>query len=292
MVCDDCNQYFGNNLELELARDTIEGENRYAYQIKGPDEYKSVGSRSRLTRKVAEGDFKGAYAHRKCSGGRLVAVLVPQIGFLKSSFNDRDYFMLDSLPDKLFLEHAGYNLDNPESIRVLGCDINTAKRKLQEKGITLKISRETIPIQVNGSLPFEIELKIDDIIFRAIAKIGFNYLAFWENSDFVVHSSFEPIRQYIRKWESLDYPLVVVTNNAILANELPEGWRSLGHIVTVNWAADTVSIVARVSLFNDMSYHISLAKEFSGEHRNIKRGHFFDVQNRRIIELQTKSKLC
>ena len=29
VVCDDCNNYFGDNLEIDLARDTYEGHSRF-----------------------------------------------------------------------------------------------------------------------------------------------------------------------------------------------------------------------------------------------------------------------
>ncbi|MBI3305415.1 hypothetical protein HYZ80_03795 [Candidatus Parcubacteria bacterium] len=60
IVCDCCNQYFGDNLEINLARDTFEGIYRYEIGVKKPEEFKSAGKRSRLKIEVAEGEFKGA----------------------------------------------------------------------------------------------------------------------------------------------------------------------------------------------------------------------------------------
>jgi protein-arginine kinase activator protein McsA len=34
IVCDDCNQYFGDNIELYLGRDSLEGISRYHYGIR------------------------------------------------------------------------------------------------------------------------------------------------------------------------------------------------------------------------------------------------------------------
>src|SRR5574341_545889 len=61
IVCDDCNQYFGDNLEIDLGRDTVEGISRYEYGIRNPVDFKSLGKRSRLqNKKIAEGPVKGA----------------------------------------------------------------------------------------------------------------------------------------------------------------------------------------------------------------------------------------
>src|SRR5437016_2988444 len=83
IVCDCCNQYFGDNLEINLARDAFESTYRYEYGIKEPEKFKSVGKRSRLKRIVAEGEFKGAYAYLEYSErqGKIVLQPAPQIGF-------------------------------------------------------------------------------------------------------------------------------------------------------------------------------------------------------------------
>jgi len=66
-VCDVCNEYFGNNLELDLGRGSWEGLSRYTHGVKPPDQYKSHGARSGLTFKIREGKLKGAYATLKYS---------------------------------------------------------------------------------------------------------------------------------------------------------------------------------------------------------------------------------
>src|SRR4030095_602991 len=58
IVCDLCNQYFGDNLEINLARDTFEGVSRYEFGVKKLEGYNSANRRSRLKRKVVEGEFK------------------------------------------------------------------------------------------------------------------------------------------------------------------------------------------------------------------------------------------
>jgi len=122
-----------------------------------------------------------------------------------------------------------------------------------------------------------------------VAKIAFNYLAYWEGRDFLLHQSFDPSRSFIRYDEQAEYPLVSVDDNPILGDEPVEGRRRLGHIVTVNWAADRISIVSQISLFNWASYRVSLASNFSGEQRNIMRGHFFNVNSREILDLGARS---
>jgi len=101
----------------------------------------------------------------------------------------------------------------------------------------------------------------------------------------LLNRSFDSTRKYIRYGTNVDYPMVRVNNFSILGDEPIEGKRRLGHIITINWAADKKSIVAQVSFFNGKKYIISLARNFSGELRDIRRGHFFNVANQEIHDL-------
>jgi hypothetical protein len=82
--------------------------------------------------------------------------------------------------------------------------------------------------------------------------------------------------------------MIAVREKAILADEPVVGKRRLGHLITSNWAQDGVSIVGQVSLFNWVTYCVSLLRDYPDERRDVKRGHFFDVANRRILELETR----
>ncbi len=87
-VCDQCNQFFGDKLEIYLAGDTFEGGTmRYEYGIKKPEKYKSLGKRSRMIYKLLEGPYPGSYAYQEYSeeAKGMVIGLCPQIGFLQKS---------------------------------------------------------------------------------------------------------------------------------------------------------------------------------------------------------------
>lgn len=291
-VCDSCNQFFGDNLELDLGRDSFEGISRYRYKVKPKHDFKSVGKRSRLKMQVAEGPFKGAWAYIKYSlqEDKIVLVPLPQVGFLDRSSGKFKHFLIDEIPDKTSLEKEGFELDKQESIRILGCDPEHARARLQEKGMKLLNIQGEIKYPENSAKDrlCEVNGRIDDIILRAIAKIAFNYLAYWERPDFVMHSGFDQIREFIRYGQKQEYPMVHIMEKPILADEPIVGERRLGHIVTVNWAEDKISIVSQVTLFNLMTYCIFLARNFCGEHRQITRGHFFNVHGQEIIDMYTK----
>jgi len=213
---------------------------------------------------------------------------LPQIGFLNKDSGEYDYFLLDEIPQRSLIEEGKYELNNQEGFRIFACEIDEAKKILEGKGFSFKFGGYIEPPPgLPDTVLCEIEATIDDIISRSMAKIGFNYFTYWQGFDFVMHADFNPIRNYIRRGERVMYPLVRPSNDPILGDEPCVGRRRLGHIITVNYAKDGKSIVAQVSLCNWIKYSICVAKGFSGERRDIKKGHFFNVANQEILDLET-----
>lgn len=79
---------------------------------------------------------------------------------------------------------------------------------------------------------------------------------------------------------------MIVSNEPVLGDEGETDKRRLGHVITLNWAIDGVSIVSHVSLMNWARYSVSLAKNFTREKRDLTRGHFFNLYDFKIIELE------
>lgn len=127
--------------------------------------------------------------------------------------------------------------------------------------------------------------RIDHKILRAVSKIAFNYLAYWEGSKFITGTSFNNIRSYIRLGNIPDYHLCIPTDLPVLSDEPIEGKRVIAHMITVNYAKDGLSIMAQVTLFNNMKYLVSLSHNFNGDRRKITRGHLFAPQSGCIIPL-------
>jgi len=288
IVCNECNQYFGDNLETDFARDTYEGGiARYEYKIKKPCDLKSIGKRSRIKIRILEGFFKGAYAYREYvpQKGQICLSPLPQVGFLKADSSGYDYFLLDEIPGAVFFNDSLYNINNSMGFVILGCDHKTAADALKRKGFSLRTgeNRDSFCIQPGSHRVYG---KGDRTIMRAIAKIGFNYLAYWEGAAFVLQNAFDPIRKYIRTGEQSDYPIASISKTAILPEERVSGLRKLGHIIVTHWMFDGASPFVFISIFNWTCYAICLAKNFSGEKRNIARGHFFNLQDKKIVTLK------
>jgi hypothetical protein len=289
-VCDDCNQYFGDNLEIVLARDTYEGQLRFTHGVKNASDFKDLARSSRVAIKYAEGEYAGRYVSRRYSDEKdsIEVTPLPQVGFLLAE--DRyEYFLLDNIPLIAVLKEKGFSGDRPRSIHGLAVDPQALEQLLADRGIPFRVTDHDLPTDRPDSILCAFEGTIDHVIRRAIAKISFNYLAYWQGTGLVHRSEFDMARRYIRYGQLPDYPMMSIDEVAILRDEPLEGLRVLGHIITTAWTA-VHSALAEVSLFNWMTYRISLTKEFEGLGPEIKRGHIFDVTSRKIHELGSAAK--
>lgn len=287
LVCDECNQFFGDNLEVALARDTLEGHSRVDLGVRTPADFRHGGRRSRIRIKVAEGALKGAYVYRDYSPteGAVTLHPVPQVGFRQTGSGDYAYYPLDHPPTEQELDELDIDLQHPESIRAFSVEVEELSEWLAARGIPFQLRGNLAYSRETTSLLCEVESTIDQTIKRATAKIAFNYLAYWEAGDFVRQASFDHIREFVRNGREAPYPLVNVSGEPILEDERPDGERRVGHLVTLNWASDGVSLVAQISLCNWFRYSVSLSRNYDGQPRRIRRGHFFDLGNRLITEL-------
>ena len=287
-VCDDCNQYFGDVLELNLGRDTIEGIERYKLGIK-PDKQPQ---HKRLRFKIAEGELAGIIVTPKPSEVENIIDIEPvlQVGIfddLKGKFDyydDRVPYLIPSVDD---LKIQGKNTDNLrfDFITKDDAELQSLVGRLKAKGykeIKLESPREW-PEHINRrNLTWVAgEIRIDRIIYRGLCKIVFNYLAFIQGKDFALSENFNEIRRFIRYDEGNSDNLFFVNQPPILENDrqfLKFGIKETrGHLIVLEWHG--MSLQGRLSLFNLNTYLIRLCKNFDGIWTPIKSGHHFDVES-------------
>ena len=274
-VCGACNEFFDRELELFLTRDTVEALLRVHYGLKVKAGRRKLGQ-SRLTiRVISPGDWYGArlLAERNEAGTEISAEPLPQVGFRKNGEADRHWFREHEL-DKT-QDWARYRTEAETNI--VGKPDAVVQRlfdKLQNLGVVFK--RRYDPETHRGLVPVFAHSVLDDIIFRGVAKIGFNFLAHVEGADFVLRPDFDEIRDYIRFGVKPRQPLVGVTRNPILHGDGGSHRQTYGHIVVVDWDRLNEGIVCLLSPFNHLTYHILLCRNYSGVWHPLYAGRHFD----------------
>lgn len=291
-VCDECNQYFGEKIELYLGRDTIEGVMRYKYGIKPgklPKRY------TRLKFKIhEEGELKGMIVTPKPSGehDEIDLETVMQAGFFNKDKQEYDYFEPQDIPTEKELKERGYELEKKiiDLITNNDEDMNYLLKVLKEKGMDIKLGEEIEwpeDKKKRNQTLVKVARKIDRIICRGISKIAFNYLTYVMREDLVLREDFNGIRNFIRYDEGN-------SNEYFSVNELPILYEdgilrkynmkvTKGHIIIVKWRG--MNLISKIRIFNMETYLIELCRNFSGVWRQINYGHHFDINSKEVSKL-------
>jgi hypothetical protein len=283
VVCAACNKYFGDHLDITLARDSIEGLDRYEHGVKRPTETTSFGRAAFLKARVSEGFYQGAEVWWGPSddGDKIVMRPFPQIGVSDESGGKQVWFPADKLPSKSDLPGLGFPAGASVILKPCGIDPVVAENLLTEKGyapsppeILGHERRDPIDIHVRGT--------IDRVLMRAVAKIAYNYLAF-HYEGIARLEQFDAIRRYVRYDAAPSATPVTVADGDILAG-LPADRAPLAHCLVVSWQGGQV--VGQVQLFFRFRYRIVLADGgFVFAPTVIDKGHLFDPINRQIVGL-------
>jgi hypothetical protein len=296
-VCADCNNYFGRTLEFALSRDSMEAVLRLRHGIKPASEAKELPYR-KLELKVGQpGPWLGATVvlEADSTGKAIEPVLVPQVAFKWKTETEWTFFLESELDDASRLAPFRGSLPGSLEIRILVPSHSDHERLVEKlRKLDIKFMKHGVleqPMTEDGKIQLEIASQVDDTIFRAIAKIAFNYVAWVHGANFVLRSDFDDLRNYIRygkpPWWA---PAVRPFKAPILADDLPHFRQTNGHLITFNWNYKQMGLVAQVSLFNTITYHVLFCLSYSGIwHDNMRRGHHFDIEERTVTPLTSTS---
>ncbi|MFC2167776.1 HNH endonuclease [Acidobacteriota bacterium] len=288
IVCDECNQYFGKHLELYLGRDSIEGIARFRFGISP----KSNPIYKRLKLRISgESMMKGVQVVPKFpdSNDSDEIRVVSQVGFFNERTKEYRYFSLEEIPKKSELESQGYMLNNKEI--VFYGEIDKLVDVLKTKGMNVKITEihEDLYNPEPGPVPVLVKARIDRTIYRAMAKIVFNYFTFHAGPDFVFREDFDGIRNFIRFDQGKGDDFFTINTSPIIYGERIHGRRRLrGHIVSIEW--ENTDLVGRLALYNatvGFTYYVFLCKNFRGVWLPFHKAHYFDPPSKTITELFT-----
>lgn len=293
-VCDNCNKYFGEKLELFLGRDSLEGVERLRHGIKPKEPLKN---RRRVKSKICKGEWKGVIvieSHRDDSN-EVGLEKVVQAGFYNKFKHQYDYFEPKDIPSADELKRNGYKIRNKKIwlIAEKGHELDSLIELLYEKGIKVSIGDKSIEYdKINEKFNVQMELTIDRTIFRAISKIAFNYLSYVAGKRFLFDDTFNEIRRFIRYDEGKSDRFIGVNAPPILYDDQKLEKFSIkvteGHLINLGWRGK--GLFSKISLFNTSTYLIKLCNSFNGIWRPINSGHHFDIDSKKISKLVSVRK--
>ena len=294
IVCDDCNKYFGEKIELFLCRDSFEGLERIRHGIKPKDPLKN---RRRIKNKVHSGHLKGLIVREKrlAENGRIDVEKSLQAGFYNTQNGMYEYFEPNDIPTAEELRCNGFDLKTKEIVIIAedGEEYEFIIQHMHSLGITLKAEEKaTKHDKTVGKVEIESELILDKIIMRGLCKIAFNYFAFIAGRAFVLNQTFDPIRHFILFGKGNGDDFLGINLPPILYDDqkLEKFGAKVteGHLIILGWNGDR--IVSKLSLFNSLTYGVEFCKYFDGVWVPINSGHHFDLKTKEVSKLISLSK--
>lgn len=280
-VCTSCNDFFGKELDLKLARDSVEGWERYASGMKKVRDFKSLGKRSTTNLEVMkDGPMRGVLCELvpNDTGTELNSVPLPQVGFGWTPEGPFEFHLIDRLPDK-----AETMADRPDGasqvhLRTWGVRLEDAWPALKAKGWQRGESTGTTQPE-NGRVESHIVFRISHPEFRAFAKIAFNYFAYEFGAKTALLPNFNEIRRYVR-WDARPNAQPVDLAPAPVLEDGSSTRRVQCHYAAVERRGPR--IFARVGLFSRFSYIVALSRDPLVLEVPMGSAHIWDLEAREV----------
>ncbi|MEO8382711.1 MAG: HNH endonuclease [Acidobacteriota bacterium] len=287
-VCESCNQWFGDNLEVSFNRNSGEALMRLLSGVKSPHEAAEIGG-DRLH--VVAGDgakFAGAKSYFKphTDGTKVVASFVPHVGFAPSEHDEPVLFAESELTREVVAKYSScecFVIGETEE------DFQRLASKLTDLGCQ---SESVLWCPPNTSLPLVLEpvrvdYRLDDEVFRTVGKIAFNYLAHAVGAEFCLSRDFDAFRRFVRYGEGDWRRFMTLSQEPLLFDERRTGTRQTrGHLLVVEWRRGAAAPTASVKLFNGIHYRVRFAEECSMIWRGIRSGHHFNIRTLKIERIK------
>ncbi len=282
-VCACCNSRLGRELD-DLARDSFEGLLRAELlppRRKKKDRFKARRTIIQIPDEAKFAEYRGARMAVDWRTRRLRPldqVLVRDDSGRMHSFTR----------DEMSGADEGLFQNRPDgSIKIIGTS-STATRELSQmvlskgaRSASEPANLEPPPASREPTVFLESEGFIDEPIWRAIAKIAFNYLSKIQGSAYVLDDKFDRIRAFILG-EFKGRALVRLSKQPILADETLRLKTHDKHMVL--FERQGYGLRGRVSLFNSLTYDVMLCQNL-GLIYSIKSSHAFDPIGNDVYKL-------
>ncbi len=286
-VCEECNSYFSRELEIVFTRESFETILRYKEGIKPVNPFGSEPRFVELSLPLGN-PWGGVRLKLVATEGRPSVQIIPQVAIQDTQTGNWIHFTLEEISKGALLTKR--DVKNAP-MRIHAPSAHEGER------VTAALAASGIPFKKLGDLGLPIDIlrgndvlvdftyTINRTIRRCIAKYAFNYLAATTGGEFVLGRDFDVIRRFIRLSETPSFPLVIEEFRPILYDDSPTIRQTKGHLITVNWTGSGADLVAQVSIFNYLTYSVSLARQFEGLWRPVRKGSHFNIEKRLIEDL-------
>jgi hypothetical protein len=294
LVCKECNQYFGDNLELALGRDSVFGiVYRSIAGVVTPPKFNKVirHKRTRIEPSISCPEYGDLLVDLELlPEGNFKATIANQIIVMNSTKGRQVHFRVDRLPHKKVLLSLGLKPEEgwikffsyADDIPLRVAQFNEALKKAD---ICLMLKEQQFR-RLNlkqRNQPLIFKSIIDEPIQRMIAKIVFNYFLYQYPKMTALSDSFREITQFIRYNLKAAQFLMVMDYKPLSTNlEQVQSSEFAWYRITTFQSPSNNHILGQLVLFNKIQCEVVLSRSYPI--RGIPRkSSIFDIENKRII---------
>lgn len=284
-MCRQCNQNFGNTIDNALARRSLEGVHRFIHEVKDSKDFQDSKHAKNQTRITTTEPFAGEeiklIPNSNCKGLQATLKNSPKdVAFKRKDSGKYDEYFWSEIPNRETINQK-YDINSKDGILA---DPNAIHRLEELLGIKLSCYDSR---RIPETIGCETEYKITREVFRSIAKIAFNYLAYHNESSVMLQSCFDPIRSFIADDTGEWREFVSIAKHPIIPDQ--NGKSADLHLVNIRMVRNEID--GSVSLHNRIHYIVHLTKQYKGVPIRTEYGHWFDPHGKKIGELGKSSIL-
>lgn len=287
-VCRNCNNELGGTIERRLAGDSMEGLwrlQKIGSRSKKPIKHERI--KIQIPDEGSYGEFRGIILFADFS--QMDSLYMPAQVVMAKDSGAREHRLIEDMSDEDIKNIPGrFGLFAHNEV-----EYNQAVDRFKRLGKKFDEEIQRLPqtaIGADGKLEVEIEGILDVVIFRTIAKIGFNYLAKAQGHEYTLDKRFDVIREYIRMGAKPQINPVRIEKGHILAEETSERYFLEGHIFTIETrGSQIISKVCLTNLFN--FYYVVNLGDIGPIWHDIKSGHAYSLKEDKMVPLFTPTYL-
>jgi hypothetical protein len=205
---------------------------------------------------------------------------LPQVAIQRKSSEEWEWYLPEDLNSKIVQTlgpGAGikYFFTSPDELEQL-------RSRLRDLGLPpgMVVKHDRIPPQTQ--LKARVTCQFNSNLARCVAKIAFNYLAYVleEDTGILLRQDFDAIRNFVRHEQNPGSGFIYFSGTPRFDPEERKGSLVDGHLLVLGWDTENESIICGVSLFNAMTYRITLSRKYSGVWFTLGSAHSFDCQSK------------
>jgi len=285
IVCKDCNQCFGDNLDIILARGSMQGAIRYFKGIKPLRKFEDVNKKrvQLAARTKYDKDFREAEIVETPDGDGLA--FTPGITYISVSTKKETFVSLKKLESGSWKDTDDLNR---EELAILSYRDDDTLHRIQQELKQLKLGVEILE-SIGGAEKGERVIVVvdavmeDELMNRAVTKIAFNYLAYIMGRTFMERPIFNRVRDFICHGSS-STNIIKRIRPTKLYGDTAEAARRKGHVITVDLSKDLATIIGNVEFFSTIAYKIQLGM-FEKVTIPISAGHYYDIVSNEAMKM-------